>query len=76
MYDIVYSSCLYNFKSVIFDLPISQVDKQKNDLVRELEDLKDKLEEEGGVKTAQVSTATLSKTINGRKCLKGIYVDH
>ena len=31
-----------------------QVEKQKNELIRELEDLRDKLEEEGGVKAAQV----------------------
>ena len=33
----------------------TQVEKQKNELLRELEDLKEKLEEEGGVKAAQVS---------------------
>ena len=33
---------------------VPQVEKQKNDLIRELEDLRDKLEEEGGVKAAQV----------------------
>jgi hypothetical protein len=43
---------------------VPQVEKQKNELNRELEDLRDKLEEEGGVKTAQVRKQILFLYLN------------
>ena len=41
-------------KSVSLPSLLSQVEKQKADLMKELDELQGQLEEEGGMKTAQV----------------------